>query len=173
MKTLAHFELVTKTKQDMNIGRKEFDVEVEFIAGKQLLADVNNTASEIIEEKLYQLDIDFAQIHDSEKKTRTDFHLPITLELSITVFGTTNKRTAIFDENTIAELEKSKPKPLNIESLQNDIRYIDNMIEAQSDVIEVRRWIYYVLNKHFDIPIPDAMKPPEQVESKPVETGNK
>lgn len=168
MKTLAHFVLLTKTKDDVSIGRQNFDVEVEFIAGKQLLADVNNIASEIIEEKLYQLDIEFAEIHSSGKKTRVNFHLPITLELSTTVFGTVTERKAIFDENTIAELEKVKPKPLNAEQLQNDIRYIDNLLASESPIIEVRQFIYYVLNRHFDVPIPESMKL-DQAESKPVE----
>lgn len=168
------------------MAAKNFDVEVEFIAGKQLLADVNNIGSEILEEKLYQLDVDFAAIHADEKKTRTNFHLPITLELSTTVFGSTTVRTATFDENTIAELEKVKPKPLDSDSLQNDIRYIDNILASflgtlpeepnwdgvRTNIHEARVWVYHILKKHFDIPTPEAMLPPETAESKPIEDSN-
>jgi hypothetical protein len=185
MKTKAHFVLSIRDQPFNMIGDQEiFDVEIDFIAGKQLMADVNNIASEIIEEKLSQLDVDYETFKASEKKTRANFGLPLTLELLITVFGTTTKRTAVFDEGTATELEKAKPKPINSESLQHDIRYLDNIIASfgttlpdaagwdgiKSEIHGMRVWIYQILNKHFDIEVPEAMKPPEQVESKPVES---
>jgi hypothetical protein len=185
MKTKAHFVLSIRDQPFNMIGDQEiFDVEIDFIAGKQLMADVNNIASEIIEEKLSQLDVDYETFKASEKKTRANFGLPLTLELLITVFGTTTKRTAVFDEGTATELEKAKPKPINSESLQHDIRYLDNIIASfgttlpdaagwdgiKSEIHGMRVWIYHILNKHFDIEVPEAMKPPEQVESKPVES---
>ena len=85
--------------------------------------------------------------------------------------------------------ERKKKKEVNIDSLKNDIMYVNSilasaggipndevnlgLVASHGIIHEGRKWLYFIMNKHFDEPIPEGFEPEKPVEAKPVERGEK
>src|SRR5580765_4011086 len=132
MKTTVDFEL-SQHFDGREPYTRFFKVDFEFIAMQELIGDIERFMSEAVNEYLKYLDM--------------ENDLGTIVEIKGYVVG---MRVAYSDILT-EDFAKPKPKPLNPESVQNDIRYIDNMLVSEAPVLDVRKWIYHILNKHFDV----------------------
>ena len=153
MKTTVDFEL-SQHFDGREPYTRFFKVDFEFIAMQELIGDIERFMSEAVNEYLKDLDM--------------ENDLGTIVEIKGYVVG---MRVAYSDILT-EDFAKPKPKPLNPESLQNDIRYTDSILASflgtippesnwdgiRSEIEQARKWIYHVLNKHFDVEIPEALK---------------
>ena len=146
MKTTVNFDIAVR---GIEFERDEIrGIEFEFSIIPELLNDVESAVYAIAEEVVKLVDI-----YMTEKK----MSYPTKIYVETEVFGMRFKAARELTQQVHDEL-KPKQKPLNPESVQNDIRYIDNMLVSEAPVLDVRKWIYHILNKHFDVEIPEALK---------------
>lgn len=160
---------------DMGVGEEGFHIEFEYTAFPELIADLERTMYEIC--KAYLESRDMYALRDEGDN-------PLGTEVVVT---TVVCGIAMEARDTLTEdyYKKKKKQDLNVDSLKNDIQYTNTILASAGDVRddeinigitaphsfirEARKWIYHIMNKHFDEPIPEGFEPDAPVEAKPVD----
>lgn len=158
------FELQEINTQIQKDDTTNFSIDFDFIAIPELIGDVERVMSELVQ----------AHIEDLALYNRHDYVGTMVIVIAEFLGLTIEK------DDTLTEdyYEQQKKKEVNLESLENDLKYAisimqsgntENTVQALNRVrFESESWIYHMLNKHFDQPIPEPYKPDTPVSSEPV-----
>lgn len=162
MQTHLLFEL--EERLDKGFERSEaMSVDFEFFDPSILMNDVEKFMYSVIHEYMGWMALE-------DEKANNPNHVGRTVTIKTTCLGVPME----FSDTLTADFGKEQVKrAYDMDSIQNDIRYIDNMITSEAPILDVRKWIYHTLNKHFDVEIPEALKPDTPVVSNPVEASDK
>lgn len=167
MKTNVQFELEYQESDKAKPKPHYFSAVFEFISVAELFSDVERVLYETVKEKLEEKCV-----------------VGSTVVIAADVFGVTLSNGDAYTEDYD---KRKKKKEVDIDSLKNDIQYANSVLASAGDIDVVqtavqpdeslgeafniihegRKWIYHIMNKHFDEPIPEGFEPDKPVESKP------
>lgn len=159
----AHLTISDTTRafdaENHNTSTDEGTIDIEAPSFDGVLMDLNNICKEILAAHIQTFVDDDVRL----------FPLHCKVEYSLMAIGNTLEKTIdekLFNDlKTINEKLPDKPK-LDEESLKNDIEYGINMLRSVYSGPDNKAWItnppivwqYYILQKHFGIPVPKELR---------------